>query len=60
VNHLDETTRRRVLVLLGLALLALLGRLVTDALGAPATVSRGLYLFALGSMGATVLVVATE
>ena len=60
MNRLAGPTRRRVLVLLVLALLALLGRLVADAIGAPATVSRGLYLFALGSMGATVLVVATE
>jgi hypothetical protein len=60
MNRLAGPTRRRVLVLLVLALLALLGRLVAAALGAPATVSRGLYLFALGSMGATVLVVATE
>jgi hypothetical protein len=60
MNRLAGPTRRRVLVLLVLALVALLGRLVADALGAPATVSRGLYLFALGSMGATVLVVATE
>ena len=60
MNRLAGPTRRRVLVLLVLALVALFGRLVADALGAPATVSRGLYLFALGSMGATVLVVATE
>jgi len=60
VRPLADATRRRVMVLLGLALAALVGRLVASAVGAPDPVSRALYLFALGSLVATVLVVATE
>lgn len=57
---IDDSTRRRVVAFLVLALGALIGRLITSTLGAPATVSRGLYLLGLGSLVAAVLVVATD
>ncbi len=60
MRGLSESARRRVVVLLGLALVGLVGRLLATSLAAPPWVARGLYLFALGSLVATVFVVATE
>ena len=60
MTRLDDSAERRVIALLVLALAALLGRVVAGSAGAPPIVARALYLFALGSLVATVLVVATE
>jgi hypothetical protein len=60
VTRLDDSAERRVIALLVLALAALVGRVVAGWAGAPPIVARALYLLALGSLVATVLVVATE
>ena len=60
MTRLDDSAERRVIALLVLALAALVGRAVAGSAGAPPIVGRALYLLALGSLVATVLVVATE
>ena len=60
MTRLDDSAERRVIALLVLALAALVGRAVSGSAGAPPIVARAFYLFALGSLAATVLVVATE
>ena len=60
MTRLDDSAERRVIALLVLALTALVGRAVAGWAGAPPIVVRALYLLALGSLVATVLVVSTE
>ena len=60
MTRLDDSAKRRVIALLAVALAALVGRAVAGWAGAPPIVARALYLLALGSLVATVLVVATE
>ena len=60
MTRLDDSAERRVIALLAVALAALVGRVVAGSAGAPPTVARALYLIAVGSLVATVLVVATE
>lgn len=60
MTPVSESTRYRVVAMLVLALLALLGRLLVGSLGGPPAVARGLYLFALGSLAASVLYVAAD
>ena len=56
----SESARRRVLGLLVLAVVALLGRSVAVGLGASEFVGRALYIFALASLTACVLVLAKD
>lgn len=60
MTRLDDSAKRRVMALLALAIAALVGRVVAGSAGAPPIVARAFYLLALGSLIATVLVVATE
>ena len=60
VNGVSESTRTRVLAMLGLGLAALLARLLAGTLGVPPDVERGLYLFTLGCLVACVLLIATD
>jgi hypothetical protein len=60
MTTMSESARRRVVGLLVLAIATLVGRALAGTLGAPAVVSRSLYLFALASLVACVLVVATD
>ena len=60
MNGVSGSARGRVLALLALALSALVARALAGSLGAPPALVGGLYLFALASLVACVLVVATD
>lgn len=57
---LREQTKNRLVALLVAALLLLLARVAAAALGAPATVERGLYALAIACLAACTVVVLRE